>query len=602
VTIVTIHELPYKQIWLHDFEFISKPGCHPDVICLVARELRSGKTISIWYKQDERQPCPYDTGPESLFVNFVGNAECSCHLAKGWPLPAKMLDLSPEFRRIMNGRSKLESRGLLGALRHFHTDNIGALHKDAMRQRILEGRPFTEDERKRILDYCMSDVDALVRLLPQILTLIDLNIALYRSEFVAVSAVMEHRGPPIDMEIFPRLQDKHTWAAVRDAMVPIIDAQYGAYVKGRNGEWSFSNELFEAYLERHGITGWPRLESGKLNMRRKTFENMTRGWPELEELRQLRHARDKMRKIKLAVGPDGRNRTVLWAFQSKTSRTQPKAAEWIFSPAVWLRSLIKPEPGQAVAYIDYSSMEFMIAAALSNCREMLELYASGDPYLNFAKRVGALPPTATAESHADTRDKYKVLLLATQYGMGMKTLAGRLNTSTFEASELLRQHRGLFAPYWAWSDDWLAQALNTGVMRTVFDWRCLTGITEFNERSIRNWPIQSTGAEILRVACILCHRHGVELLAPVHDAVLIGAPIERIEADVALARECMRRASRIVLNADPNARYELRSKAKIVKYPDRYRDGRGAEIWQRVMELLAEPEQGAVARQSVGRR
>src|SRR5262249_42377932 len=149
-----------------------------------------------------------------------------------------------------------------------------------------------------------------------ILPLIDLPVALYRSESVAVSAVMEHRGIPIDMEIFTRLQDKHTWASVRDAMVPVIDAQYGVYVKGKNGEWSFSNELFEACLERRGITGWPRLESGKLNMRRKVFENMTRGWPELEELRQLRHARDKMRKIKLAVGSDGRNRTVLWAFAS----------------------------------------------------------------------------------------------------------------------------------------------------------------------------------------------------------------------------------------------------------------------------------------------
>ena len=44
-------------------------------------------------------------------------------------------------------------------------------------------------------------------------------------------------------------------------------------------------------------------------------------------------------------------------------------------------------------------------------------------------------------------------------------------------------------------------------------------------------------------------RHGIKLLAPVHDAVLIEAPIERIEADVALMQEIMRRASRIVLNA-----------------------------------------------------
>ena len=111
---------------------------------------------------------------------------------------------------------------------------------------------------------------------------------------------------------------------------------------------------------------------------------MCKALPQLEDLRQLRHARDKMRKIKLAVGADDRNRTVLWPFQSKTSRTQPKASRWIFSPAVWLRSLIKPTPGMAIAYIDCSGMEFQIAAVLSDkhCgpnNRMLDAYNSGDP-------------------------------------------------------------------------------------------------------------------------------------------------------------------------------------------------------------------------------
>ena len=66
--------------------------------------------------------------------------------------------------------------------------------------------------------------------------------------------------------------------------------------------------------------------------------------------------------------------------------------------------------------------------------------------------------------------------------------------------------------------------------------------------------MQATGADILRIACILATRHGIKLLAPVHDAVLIEAPIERIEADVALMQEIMRRASRIVLNANPRGR------------------------------------------------
>ena len=321
-------------------------------------------------------------------------------------------------------------------------------------------------------------------------------------------------------------------------------------------------ELFIAYLEREGIlANWPRLESGKLDMKRKIFEDMSKVIRSLKKLRQLRYARDKMRTMKLAVGADGRNRTVLWPFRAKTSRTQPKASKWIFSPAVWLRSLIKPEPGMAVAYIDYSSMEFMIAAVLSDghCGPSITCSTCTCPAiltLRFAKRVGAVPSWATKTSHADVRDKYKVMLLATQYGMSAETLAGRLGVSTFEAHEMLSQHRELFAQYWSWSDDWVQHALQTGIMRTAFGWTCRTGILELNERSIRNWPIQATGADILRIACILAARHGIKILAPVHDAVLIEAPIERIEADVARMQEIMRRASRIVFNAtaDGNAR------------------------------------------------
>ena len=586
---MTLNELPFKEIVLWDFEFVSKPGERPDVVCLAWHQLRAGRTFSLWRDQLCATP-PFDVGPDTLFVCFVANAECACHLALGWPLPARLIDLNPEFRCIVNGRTTPEGKGLLGALRYFGLDTISSKHKDAMQKRVMDGWPFTAEERSQILKYCESDTDALRRLLPEILPHINLKVALYRGEFVAVNACMEHRGVPIDMEIFPRLRDKHAWSAVRDAMVPVIDAQYGVYVRGKDGNWSFNNELFEGYLARNGID-WPRLETGKLNLRRKTFENMCKAFPALEDLRQLRYARDKMRRIKLAVGADGRNRTVLWPFKAKTSRTQPKASEWIFSPAVWLRSLIKPGPGMAVAYVDYSSMEFLIAAAQSDghCgpnNPMLDMYQSGDPYLSFAKRVAAAPEWATKKTHEPLRDRYKVGLLAIQYGMHAAALSSRIGISSFEAQEMLNQHRELFAQYWQWSDDWVQNALQTGVMWTVFGWECRTGITEFNERSIRNFPVQANGAEILRIACVMMERHGLRVCAPVHDAVLIEAPIDQIEADVALAQEIMRRASRIVLNPTADGTIELRTDAKIISYPERYTDKRGDAIWGRVLELL----------------
>jgi hypothetical protein len=131
-------------------------------------------------------------------------------------------------------------------------------------------------------------------------------------------------------------------------------------------------------------------------------------------------------------------------------------------------------------------------------------------------------------------------------------------------------------------------------MRTAFGWTCRTGILELNVRSIRNWPIQATGADILRIACILAARHGIKIVAPVHDAVLIEAPIERIEADVARMREIMRRASRVVFNATADGPHELRTDATIVRYPEHYSDKRGAAMWDRVLELLTEHRQSAL--------
>ena len=89
-------------------------------------------------------------------------------------------------------------------------------------------------------------------------------------------------------------------------------------------------------------------------------------------LRELRDSLSQMRAAGLSVGSDGRNRALLSAFGSRTGRNQPSSTKFIFGPSVWLRGLIKPDRGMALAYIDWSSQEFGIAAALSADKRMLE--------------------------------------------------------------------------------------------------------------------------------------------------------------------------------------------------------------------------------------
>jgi hypothetical protein len=588
----------FPRVILEDFEFIAAPGERPDVICGAFHDLSTGQTTRLWREPDDRLTPPYDLGPDTLVVSFVFNAEGVCHLSLGWPLPRNVLDLSPEFKCHVNGKGiPRKNQGLIGALQYFGLSSTAPKLKDAMRARIMKGRPFAVEEREQILAYCAEDVEMLLRLLIKLLPYIDLPIALHRGEFVAALARSEHVGVPLDMEIFPQLADKKTWQEIRDSMVPRVDV-HGIYVCDKLGAWHWNNARFEEVLIAEGIS-WPRKEdTGKLDLQRKTFESMAKAYSQIEPLRQLRYIRDKLRTIKLSVGHDGRNRTLLWPFSSKTSRTQPKAKHWIFSPSVWLRFLIRPEPGKALAYIDYSSMEFGAAAALSDghisaSNPMLDLYESGDPYLNFGKTVDQIARDATREMPGvrAKREQLKVLCLGTQYSMQALTLSTRLGVSYIEAHEMLRLHHGLFSQYWAWSEDWLHHSLDSGMMRTVLGWQCATGISELNGRSIRNWPIQSTCADMFRLAYVWGTRHGLTLIAPVHDAVLLEAPEDRIEHDVALMREIMRRASRVILNPTADGTFELRTDAKIIRYPDRFTDPRGAELWETVLKFLAERRQ-----------
>jgi DNA polymerase I len=95
--------------------------------------------------------------------------------------------------------------------------------------------------------------------------------------------------------------------------------------------------------------------------------------------------------------------------------------------------------------------------------------------------------------------------------------------------------------------------------------------------------MQANGAEMLRLACSLATERGIEVCAPVHDAVLIVAPLERLDAEVVRMQDGMREASYLVLNG-----FELGSDAKIVRFPDRYSDPRGTLMWNRVMKMIHE--------------
>lgn len=576
----------FAGVWLVDTEFIAHPGERPSPVCVVGREMRSGREVHLW-GDDMRQPLPI--GPDDVLVAYSAPAEIGVYLVLGWPMPKNVIDLYVEFRNYVNGRRgvfDVKGSGLLAALAHFGVSAMDPERKAHWRDRILQGPPYDDQDREGILDYCRDDVVALEALLPPLLARLErrpvwLDHALLRGRYAIAVAKMEHAGVPFDMPMFRRLT-RH-WDEIKAGLVDTIRDRYPVF----KGE-SINQALFERWLAERDIP-WPKTETGLLATDEETFKSMVRAYPEVSPIREVSERLGKMRLSDLQVGSDGRNRASLMPFASKSGRNQPSSSRFVFGPSTWVRSLIQPPPGRAIAYIDFTSQELGIAAALSGDVALQRTYQSRDPYMQFGIEAGMAPPGATKATHPEVRGQCKVLMLSMQYGAGLKSISLKLGGPPALARSLFEAHKRTYSTFWAWLERSMDTAMLRGWADTVFGWR-LHVTYETKPTSLMNSPMQSNGSEMLRLACTLATEAGIRVAAPVHDALLVEADEGEIEAVVERTRQLMGKASRIVLGG-----FEIHTDYEIVRHPDRYSDERGVEMWNTVLHQLA----GVEARQRV---
>ena len=570
---------PYTAIWVLDFEFIARDGEHPVVVCMVAHDLVSGHWVRLWQGDFSGPPFPLDAN--TLLVGYSAAAEWSCFIALGWPMPARCVDLYAEFTRVNNGAfdGKLFP-SLLAAAALYRIDTMAADQKGAMRDLILPGGPWSPSEQQHILHYCAADVRVTAELframLPQLAqSSSTLGGTLLRGRYTCAVARMEWNGIPIDVPTLTHLRDG--WDDIKRDLIADINQQYGVY-EGT----TFVAARFAAYIEAQGIP-WPRLPTGALVLDDDTFRERAKSYPAVAPLRELRHALGKMRLNSLAVGRDGRNRTGLMPFGSKTGRNQPSNSRFVFGTSRWLRSLIKPAPGQALAYVDWVSQEIAIAAALSGDEAMWDAYTSGDPYMAFARQAGLVPPEATKASHKAERQRAKAIVLGVGYGMSADSMAVQAGLHIDEARDLLLRHKLTYRKFWAWATQIQNAGLLGFTLQTTFGWTWHAGIgTHVNPRSLLNWPMQANGAEMMRLACCELTEQGIIVCCPVHDALLVESLADDIDFVITATRAAMEHASELVLGEG----YIVKTEAEVVLHPYRYNDEAGVEMWNRVMAIL----------------
>ena len=296
--------LPFRKIYSIDFEYCGADGEIPKIVCMVIQDLRSGE-VSRYWRDDlcKMKTPPFETGEDVAIVSYFAPAEVQSMLALCWAINVSVIDLFAEFRCQTNGDPNVGRKSLVSALQLYGLKQFIPEEKDSMRDLILSGGPWSEAQRSAILDYCQQDVIALGPLLDAMLrrapwSELQFNQAILRGRYMKAVGAMQHRGIPIDLDMFDKLNAN--WEDIKLNLIENVDAQYGVYVDGR-----FKEALFQSYLAR-GMIPWPRLDSGRLALDRNTFSNMSKRYPIVQPLHELRKTLGEFKLNNLAVGRDGR--------------------------------------------------------------------------------------------------------------------------------------------------------------------------------------------------------------------------------------------------------------------------------------------------------
>jgi hypothetical protein len=355
-------------------------------------------------------------------------------------------------------------------------------------------------------------------------------------------ALIQARGMPIDMVLWNLVQENK--AAVIGELLRQFDPSYGNDdpIYTPDGEWSY--ERFERWLAMTGVRAWPRLDSGQLDIDSDAFRIMYQV-PGIEALHALRDSLGFIIKARLPIGRDGRNRPSLFPFGTATGRNAHSKSP--YNAHAGMRSFMLFPPDTIGFYLDWRTQEVGVAAALSGDQALIDDYLSGDVYHALARLCGLtddLDPIHWKQNNRPQRDRMKPLQLGINYGMGVPSLARGLDRHPLIASEIIERHKRRHPIFWKWRADAALTAMLEREMRSVDGWP-LYITTSPNQRTLYNFPMQSGGADMLRLATVRLCEAGIVPIMLIHDGILFE---ETDREKVKHAIEIMRSAGRDVCN------------------------------------------------------
>ena len=542
------------------------------VVCFVYKDIFTNDVFKYWTHDKKFNEPPFDWNRVLLVpFNAVAEGHSWLHLLQG--MPRNIYDTYVEnarlYKTFRSGKGALDLRT---TAQHYGIPEVMTKeHKDEMRDMVIENASYTAEQREKILDYCLEDVELTQKIFIKqvediekknnLKTIEDYKTEISQIMFRGASqlhvAKIERAG--IDINYSKVLDFKKYWSEVEDIIIKRLDKD----IKVHDEDGTERYDYFVELVRRIKLFGkWERtFKTNKLRTDKKYIDKMIKKFPEILDLQIYKQIKSLKAYTKLTVfNPcaDGKLRCSWNMFGTETGRCTPSTNANIFGGAKWQRSLIRPGLGYVMYYLDYEQQELAIQGYLSGDKKLIEAYNSGDGYLQSAKWLNLVPEYATKKTHPEEREIVKVLFLAQGYGAGPGYVSGQVRCSILYAQHLLRMFRRLFSTYNDWIKKVLKKVAITGKITTNLGWqRYSNGTFKINKdgqlKSIRNtllnFPAQGNGSDILRQAIIKLHEAGFVVNAPVHDALLISVPRGNHKKEVKLAQSIMEQSAEFVIGS-----------------------------------------------------
>lgn len=229
-----------------------------------------------------------------------------------------------------------------------------------------------------------------------------------------------------------------------------------------------------------------------------------------------------------------------------------------------IRKAFIPDEGCLFFSADYSQIELRIMAHLSEDKNMIDAFLSGQDI--HAATAAKIYKIDIKDVTSDMRRKAKTANFGIIYGISVFGLAERMNVDRKEAKELIDGYFETYPQVKTYMDHSITVAQQTGYVETIFHRkRYLPDINSRNavvrgyaERNAINAPIQGSAADIIKVAMIRIYNRfraeqiKAKMILQVHDELNFSVPLEEKEQVEKIVIEEMESAYRmhVPLKAD----------------------------------------------------